>query len=273
MTKDRKVILVALFGIFMILGFFIAQTPSKPFYFELPKKQAVEPVKQITPRSPAHVPIVIYHSVRPYIKGESGTQDRYDITPELFDKQLNYLRDNGFTTITFNELADYFDNGTPLPVKPIILSFDDGWENQFIYAFPLLEKQKMVGTFFVFTNALNRGKHLKWDDVRTMKKAGMEIGSHTKFHPYLDNIKDSATLANEIEGSKKILEESVGTTTAFAYPFGEHGTTTVMEVKHAGYRVARAIRDGNIQTTEDRYTLRGFIVSDDFKEFVRTITK
>ena len=270
---ERKIIIAVLFVFSAVAGSFSGYAKGDVFTFELPKKTKEIDVKQIEIREPVKVPIVIYHSVRPHVKGESAEQDRYDITPELLQEQLTYLKNNGFTTISFDALADYFDGKKILPVKPIILSFDDAWKNQYTYAFPLLKKEKMTGTFFVFTNSLNHGSHLRWDDVREMQKSGMEIGSHTKFHPYLDDIKDPAVLANEIAGSKKILEESVGTTTAFAYPFGEHGTTTISEVKRAGYRIARAIRSGNMQTIEDRYTLRGFIVSDDFKEFVRTITK
>jgi peptidoglycan/xylan/chitin deacetylase (PgdA/CDA1 family) len=211
--------------------------------------------------------------VRPHIKGESKEQDRYDITPELLMKQLQYLKANGYTTISFDTLADYFDTGKTLPVKPVILSFDDSWRNQYQNAFPLLVQEKMSATFFVFTNSLNRKNHLTWNETREMKAAGMEIGSHTKFHPYLDQVASVALLDNEVIGSKKILEESIGTTTAFAYPFGEHSTSSVNEVKRAGYRVARTILGGNMQSEGEKYTLRGFIVSDDLAEFIRTIEK
>ncbi len=270
----RNVIFTVIFILSAGIGFFVNLSQTNSLHLVFFKKiDNATLVKQVIIPIPVKVPIVIYHSVRPYTKGESKEQDLFDITPELLAEQLSYLKLQGFTTISFEMLADYFDTGKPLPVKPIILSFDDAWENQYTYAFPLLVKQKMTGTFFVFTNSLNRGTHLRWDDVRTMRKAGMEIGSHTKFHPFLDDIKSPTLLANEIEGSKIILEESVGTTTAFAYPFGEHGTTTVNEVKHAGYRVARAIRGGNVQSIEDRYTLRGFLVSDSLAEFKRMINK
>ena len=270
---ERKFIIAGSFLISLFAGIIFGHTYGAAFHFELPKKPIALPVKQAYSPKPVRVPIVIYHSVRPYIRGESKEQDRYDVTPELLSKQIKYLKDKGYTTISFDALADYFDTGKSLPVKPVILSFDDSWRNQYMYAFPVLQKEKVMGTFFVFTNSLNKKNHLTWNETREMKAAGMEIGSHTKYHPYLDNIASPAMLDNEVFGSKKILEESVGTTTAFAYPFGEHATTTVNEVKRAGYRIARAIREGNIQSIDDRYTLRGFIVSDDFGEFVRMIEK
>jgi len=220
------------------------------------------------------IPIVVYHSVRPYQRGESEYQDLYDITPELFEKQLSYLNKNGFTTISFSAVADYFDNSTPLPEKPIILSFDDSWGNQYEYAFPLLKEYKTTGTFFVFTNSLSRGKHLTWNEVREMQKAGMEIGSHTKTHPFLDDIKDETLLRKEISGSKEILEESLGTPIrSFAYPFGEHESESLKEVENAGYKVARTLRKGTLQKESERYQMPAFLVTDDLADFIRKVNQ
>lgn len=225
-------------------------------------------------RENIHLPIVVYHSVRPHTTREPASQEQFDITPNLLRKHLEYVKQEGFTTISFKTLADYFDNGAPLPTKPIILSFDDSWQNQYVYAFPLLREYSVTGTFFVFTNSLNRKNHLTWDETREIQRAGMEIGSHTKFHPYLDNITDPTELEKEIAGSKTILEESIGVPiTTFAYPFGEHGTTTVEEVKRAGYRTARSLRGGNMQSEKERFTLRAFLATDDIEEFKRMIEK
>ncbi len=222
----------------------------------------------------AIIPIVTYHSVRPHIDGESEEQEQFDITPELLKKHLEYLKREGFTTISFETLADYFDGETSLPQKPVILSFDDSWKNQYIYAFPLLKEYKMTATFFVFTNSLDRKNHLTWEETREMQKAGMEIGSHTKFHPYLGDIKDPAELKNEIVGSKNILEESINAhITSFAYPFGEHATTSINEVKHAGYRTARSLRSGVVQNKEDLYSLRSFLATDNFEDFRRMVER
>lgn len=224
----------------------------------------------IIKRLDAIVPIVTYHSVRPHTEGESSEQERFDVTPDLLREHLEYLKDRGFTTISFETLANYFDGETPLPPKPIILSFDDSWRNQYIYAFPLLKEYSATATFFVFTNSLDRKNHLTWDETREMQKAGMEIGSHTKFHPYLDDITDPIELKKEIAGSKTILEESIGIPiTTFAYPFGEHATTSIDEVKRAGYRTARSLRAGVVQSESDRYILRSFLATDDLEDFKR----
>ncbi len=222
----------------------------------------------------AIVPIAVYHSVRPHIEGESAEQEMFDVTPELLREHIKYLKQEGFTTISFETLGKYFDGETVLPPKPVILSFDDSWRNQYAYAFPLLKEYGVTGTFYVFTNSLDHGNHLSWNETREMQKAGMEIGSHTKFHPYLDDITDPMELKKEIADSKTILEESIGVPiTSFAYPFGEHGTSSIEEVKRAGYKTARSLRKGTVQSKEDRYTLRAFIVTDHLEDFKRMLEK
>lgn len=221
-----------------------------------------------------NIPIVVYHSVRPYIAGESEYQDRYDVTPDLLSRQLAYLRDNGFTTITFKALANYFDKGTPLPKKPIILSFDDSWRNQYDYAYPVLKEFNVVGTFFVFTNSLDRGNHMTWVEVKEMKNSGMEIGSHTKTHPYLDDVTDPKTLEGEVGESRRILEGELGMTIdSFAYPFGEHASSTIAEVENSGYRIARSLRPGNIQKKSERYILPAFLTNDSLEDFKQKVNR
>ena len=221
---------------------------------------------------PLRIPIAIYHSVRPHIKGESAYQEMYDVTPELLAEQVEYLREKGFTNVTFAEVADYFDHGTPLPSKPVILSFDDSWRNQYRYALPVLKKAHATSTFYVFTNSIDNGNHLSLEEIKEIKNAGMEIGSHTKLHPYLNEIASAAILADEIDGSKKILEKKLGSTiTTFAYPFGEHASSSIDEVERSGYKTARSICKDQQQDRTRRFTMCGFIVSDDIEDFKKSV--
>ena len=82
------------------------------------------------------LPIIMYHSL---LKDEKY-QGKYVLSPDLFESDLKYLEQNGYTTIVIQDLIDYFDKGTPLPEKPIMLTFDDGYYNNYLYAYPLLKK-------------------------------------------------------------------------------------------------------------------------------------
>jgi peptidoglycan/xylan/chitin deacetylase (PgdA/CDA1 family) len=205
----------------------------------------------------AQVPILVYHIVRPSYPSDDASVKAYAVTPETFDAELSHLATAGYTVIGFGELEAFLDTGAPLPPKPVILSFDDGWSDQYEYAFPILQKYHDTATFFVFTNGIGVKGYLTWDNLRTMINAGMRVGDHSKSHPYLTKIADPAKLADEIEGSKALLEEKLGVPiTEFAYPFGQHNAAIITQLQAAGFKSARGdYWSGNTQSDANRYTL------------------
>lgn len=221
------------------------------------------------------IPIFIYHSVRPYTSGESTIQDTYDITPQLFEQQLAYLHDHNFTAISLDDLAKDVTSGTTSPIqKPVILTFDDGWENQYTYAFPLLKKYHMTATFYVFADPIGKKKHfLTWNQLREMDEAGMVIASHTLSHPYLQNL-SADELKKEIVESKHILETELAKPILhFASPFGYTSPEIIEIIKDAGYKTARTTYKGIYQSKDNLLQLRGILVNDDFNYFIQTINR
>jgi len=203
-----------------------------------------------------NLPILVYHIVRPSYSSDNKAVRALAQTPEVFDAELKYLKENNYHIISFGDLEDYFNSGKSLPEKPIILSFDDGWANQFVYAFPILKKYHYSATFFVFTNSINHTHFLSWKNLEEMTTAGMTIGAHTLSHPYLTNIASPTVLWDEISGSKHILEKQLGTTiNEFAYPFGQYNAVVRDLVKKAGYHSARGDYESGDQTMGRLYEL------------------
>lgn len=189
------------------------------------------------------VPVLVYHHIGIPPSRYTSAEKSLFIAPEWFEKHLQYLKDNGFETIHFEDVVAYFETGMPLPARPVIISFDDGNGNAYSAAFPLLKKYGMTGTFFLVTNYLDHGAHLTWKQVEEMRDAGMEIGSHSVSHPYLTK---SSHAHKEIFDSKKILEEKLGISiSAFAYPFGNYNQPIENAVKEAGYKIGRSFSTGN----------------------------
>lgn len=187
-----------------------------------------------------NLPILVYHVVRPSYPSDSVSVRAIAMTPEIFDAEMSHLKNAGYHVVRFSDLEAYFSSNTPLPFRPVILSFDDGWSDQFIYAFPILQKYQYPATFFVFTNAIGHKGFLTWDNLHALVAAGMTIGDHTRSHPYLTSITSTTTLRSEIEGSQKILKERLGVpVNEFAYPFGQYNPTIVSIVREAGYSAAR----------------------------------
>lgn len=226
-----------------------------------------------SPKS-VRIPVMIYHSVRPHYPGESIYQDEYDITPDLLDQELTYMESIGATTTTMKAVRQALDEGRPLPANPVILSFDDGWENQYKYAFPVLLKHHAVGTFYVYTGPVtrNRPHFLSWDEVLEMDRAGMEIGGHSRTHPVLSRIISSGALDSEILHPKEFMEKKLGhSIETFAYPFGYYNARVVAALERAGYKTARTVYRGVWVDPAHRLEMRGVLSTDDIEDFKKYI--
>lgn len=188
------------------------------------------------------IPVLMYHHLR-----ESGTSvadrlnARFDVSPVEFAKQLDYLRDNGYSVIDCRTLDRAVREGTALPDKPVMLTFDDAWREQYTIAFPLLKERGMVGVFYVHTGVLSddpaRG-YVTWTELCEMHGAGMDIQSHTVSHPSLPGL-EAAKLDEELRSSKAVLEKFFGEECiSVAYPFGDFTKRETAAAENAGYRFA-----------------------------------
>lgn len=238
----------------------------------MPTTQTVN-AASTTPRI-AHLPILIYHSVRPYYPGITNLVKEFTVPPDIFDEQMQYLRDNGFTVVTFDDVWAYFQNGTPLPAKPVMITLDDGWENQYVYAYPILKKYKYPGIFYVYPHAIGSKVFLKWPELKEMIAGNMVIADHTQTHPELPKITDPALLKKEIAGSKDILERELGIKIKdFAYPFGGYNNQSIQMVMESGYRSARTVHIGVKADSSAPYTIDGIIITGDFNRFVSLVNR
>ncbi len=188
----------------------------------------------------AVVPILVYHSFGPVpLKKENAMQLHYRVTAPVFEAQMKYLTDNKYNPISFSEYVNSLKNKVKLKDKSVVLTFDDGWESQYKYAVPILEKYKFPATFFIITNYTTR-PYMSWDELKDLVKNGFDIGSHTENHPPLTKRKEDQ-LKNEILGSKKALEDKLGiTVTTLAYPYYLENKNVRDVVQKSGYLGARA---------------------------------
>jgi peptidoglycan/xylan/chitin deacetylase (PgdA/CDA1 family) len=280
--KDRNlhIVLVAAIAVLaataVYLRFFYLPDPYQEAFlsrigkFDL-EHSLQEKASEITPGA-IKVPILIYHSVRPHSPDETPLQKYYDVAPESFYGQLQYLKDHNYVVISLDYLAVALDQNITLPDKSVVITFDDGWRSQYAWAFPVLRKYNYTATFFVFTNAIGQDYFLTWDQVRVLNNAGMIIGSHTETHPYLPNVKDINKLKEEITGSKRVIEDQIGQKIdLFAYPYGYYTDQIINVVKEAGYAAARSAYHGIYNARDDLFKLKGVEVTDDFNKFVASL--
>ena len=180
----------------------------------------------LPPVHPAYVtvetPIMMFHHVSDVIPtdilGKSLT-----VKNTLFQQQLEYLQQHDYHTITFNQLFDALYFGGPLPVHPIILTFDDGYKDVFAFAYPLLKEYGFTGTFNIISGRVGTPGYLSWDDIWGMLAGGMEVASHTVHHYSMGPLVAyaPAEAQYELQGSQATLQKQLGITIQqFCYPSG-----------------------------------------------------
>jgi peptidoglycan/xylan/chitin deacetylase (PgdA/CDA1 family) len=189
------------------------------------------------------------------------------VSPEKFRAQVKYLLENGYSTLFFSDLKKLHDSGAPLPEKAVLITFDDGYENNYRYAGPILKELGAKGNIFVVFNTM--GKVNLWhnpaseawvnmatlEQLKEMQAGGvMEYGSHTMNHPHLSALK-LADAAWEITESKRQLEAAFGREMcAFAYPYGDGAYAPAIREKalEAGYTFDFSFRQGKTSWPWDR---------------------
>jgi len=189
------------------------------------------------------VPVLMYHHVEDLGKEQRSSDPiRSDLTVSTsdFEQQVKYFHDLGYQTISVEKLYNNMENGTILPSKPIIFTFDDGYQDVFFNAIPILQKYGYTGSFAIATELLGRPSYATWDDVLLADRLGMEILSHTENHLDLTNPKYSDDdLTREILGSKNIFEGKLGhSINFFVYPYGHINYHVGELVATSGYKMA-----------------------------------
>lgn len=219
------------------------------------------------------VPILMYHYLSTPPPGADAIRRDLSVSPELFESHLAYLRQAGYQTISFEDLIYALSQEGELPNNAIIITFDDGYRDNYVNAFPLLRKYGYTATFFVFTQPIDTYNvdYLTWEMVIEMHQAGMEFGSHSYRHSDLSN-KDVDFLVYEILGSKEAIEERIQEPVRFfSYPAGRYDDLTIRVLESAHFWGAVTTRWGAEHSHDTRFEMarirvRGSDTVDDLVE-------
>jgi peptidoglycan/xylan/chitin deacetylase (PgdA/CDA1 family) len=213
------------------------------------------------------VPILVYHSIAPHHAGQTTDQRELDVDPAVFHAQMSYIAQAKHPVVSLSALVDAIEGRVTLPERAVVITFDDGWQSQYEDAFRVLKQYGFTATFFIYTNAIGNGPaFMTWDEVEEMQKAGMTIGAHSRTHPELT--KKGVSLAKEIDGSRDDIQRNLGTTPdLFAYPYGDWDDRVAAAVRAAGFRAARGMGDGPLNTHATLYALKCVLTTDDMPAF------
>lgn len=203
-------------------------------------------------------PIAMYHS----IDETSDKSNRLIVSPQDFQRQMSFLKRNGYNVISLEALAEIINSKRRLPKKTICITFDDGYENNYIYAYPVLKALEFPATIFVYTDAIGRPGYLTAKEIKEMAAGGLDIGAHTRTHFWLGAGQDLKKAKEEISGSKKELEKIISKKVAsFSYPGGGFTKDARQLVVDARYKVAVATNPGRKYPKHDPYALKRLRIS------------
>lgn len=205
----------------------------------------------------AQVPILMYHYISELPSDANDIRRGLSIPPAQFEAHLRYLKSNGYHTISLHQLLLHLTRGEPLPEKPIILTFDDGYRDNYDRAFPLLQKYGFSATFFLITNFIDEGRpaYLTWEQVKKLAQAGNEIGAHSRDHPDLRG-RDTDFLVWQVLGSKEAIQNGAGITPRFfSYPSGKYDENTIAILASAHYWGAVTVKQGVHQSSGTPFEL------------------
>ncbi|MHB7980116.1 deacetylase [Clostridium sporogenes] len=212
------------------------------------------------------IPVLMYHS----IDYEKGNELR--LPKEQFKEQMKYLKDNGYTTLTLNELYNFLEKNKPIPGKSIVITLDDGYVDNYTNAYPILKELGLNATVFVVTSNIDKDKRtLTSKQIKEMDEAGIQIASHTYNHDKLDDLpyeKQLQTMKKSKDDLEKILNHKVD---FIAYPYGKWNEESIKAAKDAGYKMAFTTQGGWSNKQDGIYTLNRVYISslkgiDNFKD-------
>ncbi|MFZ3122476.1 MAG: polysaccharide deacetylase family protein [Thermodesulfovibrionales bacterium] len=236
------------------------------------------------------VPVLMYHHINHH-KGDMVT-----VTPEVFEGQMEYLHKAGCMTLKIHDLIAYINGGLTLPQKAAVVTFDDGWLDNYIYAFPVIKKYKINATVFLITNRvenaslknskfkiqnskllipthkeskvlIEKGEDwkvvLNWELIKEMSNSGLiEFYSHTKSHAKCNSLSEKE-LMEELKESREIIEKQLGSPCPyFCWPYGKYNDLAVNVAKKIGYKAIFTTKHGVVETGSDPFAINRIIVKD-----------
>lgn len=230
------------------------------------KENTKEESTKIT--STGAIPVLMYHSI--------GFEEENPVRLPLenLKKQMKYLKDNDYTPLSLDELYNYFVNKEPLPKRPIVLTFDDGYLDNYTKLYPILKKYNFKATIFVITASIDKEKDfLTLKQLRELDNNCISIESHTVSHEKLAHIPYTKQLET-LKKSKAFLEKNLNKKVNYiAYPYGEYNKDTIKATKEAGYTMAFTTHDAWASSSNGLLSLNRVYISGfyDLETFIKKI--
>lgn len=218
------------------------------------------------------VPVLCYHQFSP-----NKSSNKLIISNEAFDRQMSYLKNNGYNVITLKQLLDFIEYRRRPPPKSVVITIDDGWKTVRTIAYPTLKKYGFSAVLFVYTNLIKSRQSsvtLSWDDLQEMVDSGViEVESHTASHADLTKLSEEQ-VNRELRDSQQSIKSRLGVTPVFlAYPYGNFNDKTVEIMRTYGYKGGFTVIRGATAFFHNNFSLNRSMVfnSEKIEDFTKLL--
>lgn len=207
-------------------------------------------------RSQYVVPIIMYHRI-----DDNAHISCLSVCPESFERQMRFLKKCDYNVVKLEEIPDLIRN-KKIPRKTIAITFDDGYENNYTCAYPVLKALGLPATIFIVPALIGRDGYLTWDQVIEMSESSViSIGSHAMTHAYLPDLAEQK-LEIETSDSKRAIESHIRKKIfSFSYPTGGFNDYVRDKVEKAGYTIAVATNPGRNYPKHDLFAMKRLRIS------------
>jgi peptidoglycan/xylan/chitin deacetylase (PgdA/CDA1 family) len=225
----------------------------------------------LTPEGYQIVPVLCYHHFAERCESSLCTPT------SLFEQQMRFLKESGYSVISTAELVEFLAFRKAIPKKAVVINLDDGYRSTYEIAYPILKRYGFTATLFIYTSFIGASRNaLTWDQLRTMKADGFEVGSHTVNHVDLSKKPDGesekeylARVRRELLVSKQILDDKLNQNTRYiAFPYGEFTPAVLRLCEETGYRLGFSVKGGGNPFFSEPLTLkRDQVLKKDMESF------
>lgn len=251
--------LISLLAVLLVV-FFVVSNVINSFNLEIPKfsneltikniekneKALITPYPTISPKvtpTPVpltgyclHVPVLMYHHIQPESVAKQLGQTALTVDNLIFESQMKYLSQNGYTTLFADELINALINYKTLPKKSIVITIDDGYEDNYIYALPVLQKYGLKANIMLASGLMNNSNMLSWDEVKSLKSSGLIYFTNHTWSHYPVVKPPQIKIEMEIDTAQKEIQDETGQiVNVFTYPYGEFNNNAIKTLQDKGY--------------------------------------
>lgn len=198
------------------------------------------------------LPVLMYHRVQTEESAKEDNQTSISVFTNYFEGQMQYLKDKGYNIVSMNDLVNFFDNGLKIPAKSVLITFDDGYEDFFTDAYPILQKFGYPATVFVSTGLVDNPDYLSWNQIISMRDKIL-FANHTWSHK---NVQVNSAMEYEIStADTQLLDHGQNSPKIFAYPYGLGTKESGKYLTSLNYKLAFTTASGSILCEKQRLSL------------------